>query len=117
LCSASVTYFQKRDSKGLFKPVTIKACPSPPMNDAIRERCTREMAVVRQGGEVLFGARAVLYLFSHTGWGWFARLLAVPPFVWPIQLGYLLIARNRGWISKRFFGGVACRIDGNRESR
>lgn len=114
LCAAAVTWVQTRDRKKAFQPTAIQRCPSPPMTPEIMERCQYEMALVTPTGEVLFGAKGMLRTLEVLKWGIFARILAIPPLVWPIQLGYWLIARNRLWISKRFFG-TTCRVDGNRK--
>ena len=36
---------------------------------------------------------------ARVGWGWLARVLSWPPFLWFVELGYWIVASNR-----RFFG-------------
>lgn len=81
------------------------------MTPEMFERCKTEMAVVTADGRELYGAYGILFILEKLGWGWFARLLATPPFVWPIILGYRIVARNRGFLSKTFFKGKSCGLD------
>lgn len=111
LCSATAQWVRRKDRAKAFQIVTYQNCPRPPMDDAIYERCRSEMAVVTREGRVLFGADGILFVLEILGWGWLGRILRVPPLVWPIRAGYWLVARNRGLISKWFFGGVACGLD------
>lgn len=53
-------------------------------------------------GEVRVGGRAALYVFGQLGWP-FMGVLALPPMIWFIELGYRLVARNRIAASKLFF--------------
>ena len=50
-----------------------------------------------------FFGRAALFILEQTGWGWFARLLALPPFVWFVELGYAIVARNRPLFARFLF--------------
>jgi predicted DCC family thiol-disulfide oxidoreductase YuxK len=58
--------------------------------------------VVRQDGSVLRAGRATLHVLAGVGWRRTARLLALPPLVWGVELGYRLVAGNRSFFS-RFF--------------
>lgn len=69
------------------------------MTDELRAACAKAMHVVAIDGRIYRGGRASMFILRHTGWGWFARLLMVPPFIWFVELGYWIVARNR-----RFFG-------------
>lgn len=111
LCSHFAQRVRDRDPQRQFQIVQYQSCPSPPMNPAMYERCKSEMAVVTDSGRELFGARAVLYVVERQGFGWVAKVLAAPPLIWIMSLGYALIARNRGMISKRFFSGTACGLN------
>ncbi len=110
-CYRSAKYLHQRDKENLFHVCQYQSCPSPPMTEDLRRRCQREMYVVTEDGRELGGARGVLFLFQETGWGAFAKLLALPPFIWILSAGYWLVARNRGLISKLFFGGQSCGLD------
>lgn len=69
------------------------------MTPRLREACARAMHVLTAGGETLRAGRASLFILGELGWRRSARLLALPPFVWLVELGYWTVARHR-----RFFG-------------
>ena len=73
------------------------------MTPALRDACARAVQVVRADGTTLRAGRATLYILSRVGWGWFARLLAWPPMVWPVEAIYWLVARNRVLFSRFLF--------------
>lgn len=79
------------------------AAPDGPMTPALRDACVRAIHVVRADGRVLSAGRAALYVLERVGFGWFARLLAIPPFVWAIELGYWIVARNRRFFARFLF--------------
>jgi predicted DCC family thiol-disulfide oxidoreductase YuxK len=111
MCAEVARWVRRKDTRKQFIICQYQNCPTPPMNPALFERCKFEMAVVTEDGRELGGARGVLFILSKIGWGWFARLLAAPPFIWPIMLGYLLVARNRGFFSKLLFRNRACGLE------
>lgn len=110
-CSATAGWVRRRDKQRQFQICQFQNCPRPPMTDEIAARAQNEMIVITSQGQVIGGARAVLFVLGQTGWGWFARFLAAPPLVWPIDLGYRIIARNRSHISRIFFKGQVCGLD------
>jgi len=65
--------------------------------------CKQAIYVVRPDGSMLRAGRAVMYILSHVGWGWFARFLALPPMIWFVELFYWLVARNRMFFSRFLF--------------
>jgi predicted DCC family thiol-disulfide oxidoreductase YuxK len=73
------------------------------MTDELRQACAKAMHVVTTDGTVHRGGRASMFILRKTGWGWFAALLMVPPFVWFVELGYWIVARNRGFFGKFMF--------------
>lgn len=111
LCSASAQWVRRKDRKGDFQIVTYQNCPRPPMTDEYFEMAKTRVLVFGRDGRMYPGADGVLFILENLKWGWLARVLRMPPFVWPLRLGYALVARNRGWISQKFFGGVACGMD------
>ena len=111
LCSTTARWVRKKDRKKQFQIVTYQNCPRPPMTDDLYERCKTEMYVVTKEGKELGGANGVLFALQTVSWGWFAAVWRVPPFLWLASGVYRLVARNRGWISQKFFGGVACGLD------
>ncbi len=73
------------------------------MTPALREACRRAVHVVRSDGTVLRAGRAAIYLLEQEGWPRLARALRWPPFVWFIELGYWIVARNRRFFARFFF--------------
>ncbi|HMK71935.1 MAG TPA: hypothetical protein VK454_01275, partial [Myxococcaceae bacterium] len=65
--------------------------------------CARAVHVVTPEGEVLRAGRASLYVLARIGHPLLARVLAVPPLLWIVELGYWLVARNRQFFSRLMF--------------
>ena len=72
------------------------------MTDALAARCVRAVHVITPDGAVLSAGRATLYVMDRLGWR-VARVAARPPFVWFVELGYWLVARNRGLAARLLF--------------
>lgn len=72
------------------------------MNDALREACARALHVVTSEGRTLRAGRASLFVLERTtpGWRRFARTFRYPPLRWGVELGYWIVARNRGRIGR-----------------
>jgi len=69
------------------------------MTDALAQRCARAVHVLTPAGTILSAGRASLCVLGLIGYPRLAWVLAFPPFVWLVELGYWIVARNR-----RFFG-------------
>lgn len=111
MCAASIEWIRRHDRRQLFQSIPFQDCPTPPMTPEIFEGATSAVYVVSKEGQTYRGADAAFFILARTGWGWFARFLALPPFIWFARMAYSVVAKNRGWISQRFFGGEACRLD------
>jgi len=83
--------------------VPYQEAPSPPMTPALYEACKRAVHVIKSDGTVLRAGRASLFVLEQIGWGWAARLLMLPPFIWAVELGYALVARNRSFFARFLF--------------
>jgi hypothetical protein len=70
------------------------------MTDALAARCALAVHVITPDGDVLHGGRATLYVLDRIGWHTLARVSSVPPLVWLVELGYGLVARHRGALSR-----------------
>lgn len=82
------------------------------MTPELMERGQSEMLVITTDGEVMGGARGVLYIAEKTGAKLLARILGSPVFFWAVDLGYRFIARHRSWISRVFFkSSTSCGMD------
>jgi predicted DCC family thiol-disulfide oxidoreductase YuxK len=73
------------------------------MTPALYAACARALHVVKADGTVLRAGRAFLFILDELGWRWRARLLALPPFVWFVELGYALVANYRAFFSRLMF--------------
>jgi predicted DCC family thiol-disulfide oxidoreductase YuxK len=73
------------------------------MTPELTAACEKAVHVIRADGRILRAGRAMLFILEQIGWGWFARLLALPPFVWFVELGYWIVANNRPFFARFFF--------------
>jgi predicted DCC family thiol-disulfide oxidoreductase YuxK len=102
-CRRGVAFVQRRDTQGVFFAVPYQEAPSPPMTAELRAACARAFHVVTQDGQVLRAGRAALYVLARLGHPLLARVLALPPLVWAVELGYWLVAKNRHLFSRVLF--------------
>ncbi|PYM64575.1 MAG: hypothetical protein DMD79_06285 [Candidatus Rokuibacteriota bacterium] len=93
-----VAWVKRRDRDDLFQAVPYQVAPRPPMTDALAARCARAAHVLGPDGTLLSAGRAGLFVLERVGWPRLARVLGVPPFVWLVEVGYWLVARNRRWL-------------------
>lgn len=73
------------------------------MTPPLRAACENSLHVLTSDGRTLRAGRATLFILEQIGWGGQARLLALPPFIWFVELGYRIIAANRPLFSRFFF--------------
>jgi hypothetical protein len=73
------------------------------MTDALARGCERAVHVITPAGPILRAGRASLYVLDQVGWCRTARLLSRRPFIWAVEVGYFLVARNRSLFSKLMF--------------
>jgi predicted DCC family thiol-disulfide oxidoreductase YuxK len=99
-CRRAVEWLRRRDTKGVFEILPYQDAPSPPMTAELREACRRAVHVVTADGRVLRAGRASLFALGKTGHPHLARILAIRPLVWLVELGYVLVARNRSHLSR-----------------
>ncbi len=99
-CRRAVEWVRRRDHAGQFEIVAYQDAASPPMTPELREACRRAVHVVTADGEVLRAGRASLFVLGRVGFPLAARLLSLPPFIWGVELGYVLVARNRSFFSR-----------------
>jgi len=102
-CRRSVQWAERHDIGHSFRAVPYQEAPSPPMTPALRAACARAVHVLTADGQVLRAGRACLWVLERTGHPLVARVLAVPPLVWLVELGYWLVARNRQLASRVLF--------------
>lgn len=74
------------------------------MTPALFAACERAVHVLTTDGRTMRAGRAALFILRTIGrWSLAARILSVPPFVWLVELGYVLIARNRPFFGRFLF--------------
>lgn len=73
------------------------------MTPEIFEACQRAVHVITRDGQVLAAGQATLFVLGELGWGGWARVLAVPPLIWFVELGYRVVAQNRYFFSRFMF--------------
>ena len=102
-CRRSVEWAERRDTQHAFQAIPYQQAPSPPMTPDLRRACARAVHLLTADGELLRAGRACLWVLQRIGYPVLARVLAVPPLVWAVELGYWLVARNRGLASRLLF--------------
>ena len=73
------------------------------MTPALAAQCRRAVHVVTPDGAVISAGRASLYVIEQIGWRTVASIFRHRPFIWLVEGGYWLVARNRGLIGRLFF--------------
>lgn len=76
----------------------------PPLTPQLRRECEQAIHVIKANGEVLKAGRASMFILETIGYPrWLVRPLTGPLLVWFTELGYYLVANNRGFFSKFMF--------------
>ena len=96
-------WVRRKDTENLLRLAPYQEAPSPPMTLELYAACERAVHVRTLDGRTLRAGKATLFVLEHIGWGPLARLLALPPFVWLVELAYLVISKNRGVFGRYFF--------------
>ena len=73
------------------------------MTPELRAASERAAQVITADGRLLRGARACLFVLEGLGWGWLARLLAHPPFIWLAEFAYRILANHRAFFARFMF--------------
>jgi predicted DCC family thiol-disulfide oxidoreductase YuxK len=102
-CRRSVLWAERRDTNHAFQAIPYQQAPSPPMTPELRAACGRAVHLLTPEGRMLRAGRACLWVLERIGYPLLARVLAVPPLVWAVELGYWLVARNRKLASRVLF--------------
>jgi predicted DCC family thiol-disulfide oxidoreductase YuxK len=102
-CRRGIQWFAARDADDRLEMVPYQEAPSPPMTPELARKCARALYVVHPDGTMTRAGRAILYMLGAIGHPVWARVLAWPPMVWAVELGYWLVARNRHVASRLFF--------------
>jgi hypothetical protein len=74
------------------------------MTPALREQARKAVQVITVDGHQLSAGRAILFALEETGWHpGAARLAARRPFIWLVEIGYRVVARNRAFFGRFLF--------------
>ncbi len=70
------------------------------MTDDLARRCVHAMHVITPDGVTLAAGQASLCVLGLLGYPHLARVAGIPPFIWGVELGYWIVARNRVFFSR-----------------
>ena len=74
------------------------------MTPALREQARKAVQVITADGRHLSAGRAMLFALEQTNWHpSMVRLAGRHPFVWAVELGYWIVARNRTFFGRFLF--------------
>ena len=74
------------------------------MTPALREQARKAVQVMTADGRQLSAGRAVLFVLEEIGWNpRTVRLVGRRPFIWAVELGYWILARNRSFFDRFMF--------------
>jgi predicted DCC family thiol-disulfide oxidoreductase YuxK len=99
VCRRSVEWALAHDPHDQFRAIPYQEVSSPPMTPTLREACRAAVHVRTRDGRWLRGGRACLFVLERIGWPRLARLAALPPLVWAVEAGYMVVAHNRAFFS------------------
>ena len=71
------------------------------MTPELRAACRAAVHVLTADGRVLRAGRATLFILRQLGYP--LGVFTLPPFVWGVELGYQVVARNRRLFSRFMF--------------
>jgi predicted DCC family thiol-disulfide oxidoreductase YuxK len=99
-CRRAIEGIRRRDRDRRFEIVPYQEAPAPPMTPELAAACGKAFHVLTADGQMLRAGRASLFVLGETGHPWLARILGLPPMVWFVELGYVIVARNRAFFSR-----------------
>ena len=99
-CRRSVKWLLAHDRFGHLQAIPSQEAEISP---ELRAACQNAVHVIKNDGEILRAGRAVLFCGQQTRWHQLARIAGWPIFLPFIEIGYALIAKNRGVVSKFLF--------------
>jgi predicted DCC family thiol-disulfide oxidoreductase YuxK len=103
-CCNTLTWLLRHDHDARFQPVPYQELSSPLLTPRLRRQAERAVQVITPDGQQFSAGRAVLFVLQQVGWHpSLVRLASRWPFVWVVELGYWIVARNRSFFSKFLF--------------
>lgn len=74
------------------------------MTPVLREQSRKAVQVITADGRQLSAGRAILFALAEIGWHpRMVRLAGRRPFLWAVELGYRIVARNRSFFGHFLF--------------
>jgi len=103
LCRREVDWYRRRDRAGRIAWADISGDARPLLGTGLAHRQALSRLYARlPNGRIVGGARAFLAVWRELpGLRLPARVLALPPFVWLLELGYRGFLLVRPWITGR----------------
>ena len=78
------------------------------MTSELWEQARRAVQVITRDGDRLAAGRASLFVLAEIGWHpRLARLGRRVPFIWAVEFGYRIVARNRAFFGRFLFRNEA----------
>jgi predicted DCC family thiol-disulfide oxidoreductase YuxK len=103
LCRRAIEWVMRRDTRNALVCETYQQSDHPLLDDTLRAACERAAHVITVDGRVLKAGRASLFVLRELGFRRIAWFLRLPPFIWCVELGYFVVARNRRFFSRLMF--------------
>ena len=113
-CRNIVSWIERHDVRGAFEAIPYQQAPADRVGPAVREASAKAVHVVTRDGRVLAAGRASLFVLHELGWPRTAHVLTAPPLVWAVELGYHVVSKHRGRISRWLPSATACSADSDR---
>lgn len=99
-CRRSVKWLLRHDRFGHLQAIPSQEAE---ISEELRAACQNAVHVLKSDGEILRAGRAILFCGTQTKWNRLARIGLWPVFLPFVEVGYALVARNRGLFSKWLF--------------
>ena len=99
-CRRSIAWLKRHDKGGVL---AFEPYQSAPISPELKMACEKAVHVITKDGEILRAGKAALFAGRATKWRRLARLLEHRPWIWFVEIGYWIVARNRQFFSRFLF--------------
>lgn len=103
MCRRAVAWFLRKDGRGVFRAIAYQDAPVSLLTPQLRAACEQAIHVLMADGRILRAGRATLFILENVGWSTWAQMLALPPFIWLVEVGYKFVAGRRHLFSRFLF--------------
>ena len=105
-CRRCIGYARALDSHSRFRFEPFQSAQHPLLSPDVRARCEKAVHLITTRGQILSGGRACFFVLEEAMDNRLAkrlaRLMRSFPLAIPVEVGYWIVARNRGFFSKFF---------------